>query len=167
MVQAPRLAAYLPLSRAYRVDERPRLLSAERTERQPLNKALPTITRSLIADRLARHSTELISRTSTARRPEDPVVIRHEPRMLKVKQSRQELAARKVSQRTEKHDHVRIRNRRVDRVHHASMASPTPARARRIAAGTGQTVPRDPKPTDQIPHESRRATNLLECLVNS
>ena len=122
MVQAPWLAAHLPLSCAHGVDERSGLLGAECAEAQPLGEPLPVVTFSLVFHRAPRHGAELVDRPAATGSAEDAVVGGHQPRLLEVKQTRQELAPREVSKRTEQDDDVRIRDHHVGRGHHAIIA---------------------------------------------
>jgi hypothetical protein len=123
MVQAPWLAPHLPLSRAHGIDERSRLLGTEGAEAQPLREAPPAIAFSLIPQSALRHGAELLDRPAAAGGAEDAVVGGHEPRLLEVKQPGQELAAGKVSKRTEQDDDVGIWDHGVAGVHRVSMAA--------------------------------------------
>ena len=66
VVQPPRLAPHLPLGGADRIDERSRLLGAERAEAQALSEALPAVARSLFTECALGDGAKIVDRPAAA-----------------------------------------------------------------------------------------------------
>ena len=84
--------------------------------REPLAERLPVLVGDLhtaeLVERAAHVRAELLVVELAQRRPDDAVVLWHQPHLLEVEQTREQLAASEVARRAEQHEHVRLRLRK-------------------------------------------------------